>query len=142
MPTQKTFDQLVLTNPEIDPVPTPDAFAPHEAINARIVFEPMPAQGHVRITARTDDYELLWGMMASPKMLARHPAEVALYDRLIEHAAAHLPEQTITDTTDAISQVLQHVRKARRALDALENSITPKKVTAETGIPYGKWALK
>ena len=132
MASQKTFDQIRVTTPQTDAVESKDVFAPHEAINARLTFEPMPGQGDVRITARSESYELLWGVTASPDMLTRHPVEVAFYERLIEQARKHIPALVAPSGTESISHVLQRVSKLRECLDEIEKSMTPKKVSDKT----------
>lgn len=132
MTGSKTFDQLRQQNLSTDAVENPDAFFPHSAIAARVVFEPMPAQGHVRITARSESYDLLWGVTASPKNLTQHPVEVAFYDRLVDEAKKHLPEEVSSQATKSISDVLQQVQQLRSRLDAVEASLTPKNVSEKT----------
>jgi hypothetical protein len=101
-------------------------------IEARIVLEPKPHQGHVRITARSADYELLWGTTASPGMLKRHPVEVAFYQRLIDQAESHIKSETPTEGTAAIERALATVQQLRSCLDTIEKSLTPKKVSDKT----------
>ena len=132
MATDRTFDQLRAENPSTDPVETPKVFEPHEAINSRIVFEPMSNQGHVRITARSENFDLLWGVIASPGTLSRHPVEVAFYDRLFEQAKHHIPSLVTLSGTDAISLAHQRVAQLRKCLDALEELLTPKKISDKT----------
>lgn len=132
MATQRTFDQIRVANPSIDAVESPETFAPHEAINARVVFEPMPEHGHVRVTARSESYGLLWGVTASPGMLSQHPVEVAFYDQLVQQAREHLPAQGNATGTNSIAHVLSRVAQLRKCLDAIEASLTPKKVSDKT----------
>ena len=132
MTSQRTFDQIRVANPSIDAVDSPDTFAPCKAINARVVYEPLPEQGHVRVTARTEAYELLWGVTASPGMLSQHPVEVAFYDRLVQQARQHLPAQSDASGTESISHVLHRVSQLRKCLDDIEATLTPKKVSDKT----------
>ncbi|MCA9033334.1 MAG: hypothetical protein KDA66_21125, partial [Planctomycetaceae bacterium] len=107
-------------------------FSPHTAINAKIVFEPMPAQGHVRISARTVDYELLWGVIGARESLERHPAEVAFYERLVRLAKEHLPKQLRPANSNSVEDALACVARLRRSLDGIESSLSPKQVTEKT----------
>lgn len=132
MTAQKTFDQLRFADPSTDAVEDPEAYSPHQAINARIVFEPMPAQGHVRLTARSESYDLLWGVTASAKTLERHPIEVAFYDELINLARQHLPTETEVKGTESITHVLNGIAHLRKRLAAIEASVTPKKTSDKT----------
>ena len=132
MAIQKTFDQILATNPTVDAVEEPGMFKPHEAIDTRMVFEPMPEQGHVRITARSESYDLLWGVIASPGMLTRHPVEVAFYEHLIDQAKMHLPPQSERTGTGYVSHVLKCVADLRKCLDAIEKSLKPKKPSDKT----------
>ena len=129
---ERTFDQLRQQNPNADAVESPDIFLPHTAIAAYVVFEPMPEQGHVRITARSDEHELLWGVTASPRNLKQHPVEVAFYNRLIVQAQKHLPDEVESEGTKSISSVLQQVERLRSCLDAIETSLKPQKVSDKT----------
>ncbi len=132
MAVQQTFDQVLHDNPDLDPIADPAAIAPNIVISARIVFEPMPAQGNVRVTARTDDFRLLWGVTASPSMLARHPAEVAFYEALIEKTKQLLPPAVEAAQIDSITLGLQFLQQIRSRLDEIEKSLSPKKVTDKT----------
>ena len=132
MNRQLTFDQIQSQHPNVDPLEEPEVFNPHKAIEARLVIEPHPAQGHVRITARSASNELLWGVMASPRMLRQHPVEVAFYTRLIEEAEKHLPAKVEPRGTATIDQVLADVSKLRNSLDRLEKELSPQKVSDAT----------
>ncbi len=129
---QRTFDQALIENPDLDPIRDEQHFLPNTALEFLLVFEPIPEYGHVRITARTRKGKLLWGFVASGEMLKRHPVEVAIYEELIQHAQTHFPRSSEQQQASSVAQALAKVASIRKALDAIEQSLTPKKVTDKT----------
>lgn len=132
MAIQKTFDQMFNDNPESDPVLQPDVFAPHRTLAARIVFEPMPEQPHVRITARTDDYNLLWGTVISESTKNKRHVEVALYERLMAVANECLPKAEVTASQDQLTEALELISKLNARLAQLEKRLRPNEVSDKT----------
>lgn len=132
MAVQKTFDQIFNDHPESDPVTHTDLFAPHRTLAARIVFEPMPEQLHVRITARTDDYNLLWGTVISEATKNKRHVEVALYERLMSVANECFPKSEVTASQDQLTEALELINKLKARLAQLEKRLLPKEVSNKT----------
>ncbi len=134
MKNQKTFDQQFDEHPDSDPVSQPDLFAPHRTLAARIVFEPMPLpdQPQIRITARTDDYNLLWGTVISESTKNKRHVEVALYDRLMTVANEYFPHSPVTAPQGQLTEALDLIKKLKARLEQFENDLQPIKVTDKT----------
>jgi len=134
MAIQKTFDQMFNDHPDSDPVSQPELFAPYRTLAARIVFEPMPLpdQPQIRITARTDDYDLLWGTVISESTKNKRHVEVALYDRLMTVANECFPQSAVTSSQDQLTEALDLVKKLKARLEQFEADLQPKKVTDKT----------
>ncbi len=134
MAIQKTFDQMFNDHPESDPITQPDLFAPHRTIAARIVFEPMPLpdQPQVRITARTENYHLLWGTVISETTKNKRHIEVAMYERLMAVANECFPQSSVTVTPNEIAEALDLIKKIKARLDQFESDLQPKKVSDKT----------
>ena len=134
MAIQKTFDQMLNDHPESDPVSQPDLFAPHRTLAARIVFEPIPLpdQPQVRITARTENYDLLWGTVISETTRNKRHVEVAMYERLMTVANECFPQTSETVTQDQLTEALDLIKKIKARLDQFESDLQPKKVSDKT----------
>ena len=134
MAIQKTFDQMFNDHRDSDPVSQPELFAPCRALAARIVFEPMPLpdQPQVRITARTDDYNLLWGTVISESTKNKRHVEVALYDRLMTAANECFPQSAVTSSQEQLTEALDLIKKLKARLEQFEADLQPKKVTDKT----------
>ncbi|MEJ7591725.1 MAG: hypothetical protein WKF77_09265 [Planctomycetaceae bacterium] len=134
MAIQQTFDQKFNDHPDSDPVSQPDLFAPHRTLAARIVFEPMPLpdQPHVRITARTDDYNLLWGTVISESTKNKRHVEVALYDRLMTVANECFPQSAVTASQDQLTEALDLIKKLKARLEQFEGDLQPITVSDKT----------
>lgn len=134
MAAQKTFDQIFNDHPESEPVTHPDLFAPHRTLAARIVFEPMPLpdQPQVRITARNDNYDLLWGTVISESTKNKRHVEVALYDRLMTVANECFPQSAATASQAQLTEALDIIKKLKARLDQFQGDLQPLKVTDKT----------
>jgi hypothetical protein len=130
VPIQKTFDQIRTENPSKEPSDSPDVFDPHKILESRIVLEPLPARGHIRVTARSPKYELLWGVVLSKEMLKTHPVEVAFYDTLIKECRRYLPVQQ--DVAGEVPDVLQDIANLKLRIQTIEEKLTPKVVSQKT----------
>ena len=132
MSRQKTFDQMLNEHSESDTQLRPELFEPNRVIRARIILEPMPEQEHVRITARTDDNQLLWGKMYSPASAKTHPVAVAIYDALIAAANSCLPTRVSPATLDQHTEALTLVGLLKSRLGKIEKDLRRKKVSEKT----------
>ena len=134
MAIQKTFDQIFNDHPDSDPVSEPELFAPYRTLAARIVFEPMPLpdQPQVRITGRTDGYDLLWGTVISESTKNKRHVEVALYDRLMTIANECFPQSAVTASQDQLTEALDLIKKLKARLEQFESDLQPITVTDKT----------
>jgi hypothetical protein len=90
---QKTFDQMLTEcgNAGLHAVD----ISPNRVIPANIVLEPNSHQGvaRVRVTARDEEFNLLWGVNVSEGLMpAESPTPVAFYGRLREMIRENLTD--------------------------------------------------
>jgi len=132
MGTHRTFDQL-LAEKTVDPLASPEHFAPHKVIESRLVFEPMSDQDRVRVTARAADFRVLWGVVASKGMLTQHPVPVAFYEALKELTHENLPKGNVGDLSGTlVDDSLGEAAALIHRINELTEKLRVKKVSDAT----------
>ena len=131
MGTQQTFDQI-RGETKADPIDNPERFLPNKVVETRLVFEPLADQSRVRVTARTADYQLLWGVIASEGMIAQHPVPVAFYEALSQLTKQHMPDSDGATATASVSEASAAAKMLTDRVADLLAKLDVKKVSDAT----------
>jgi len=128
MTTSRMFDQMLEDNGGR----MPSAIAPNQRISSEVIFEPLG--NGIRMTGRTEQHKLLWGMVCSKGMLDQPHASIAIYTELrceVEKALAArgLP---VAGQEDEVAAALAAIEKMQGFLAAARKKITVKKISAQT----------
>ena len=128
MATSKLFDQMVDDNS--GRVPT--NIEPNQRFVGEVVFEPIGSG--VRVTGRTEEHELLWGMVCSKGMLEQPHASVAIYGALREEVQKALAANDLPtpEKKDSVDLALRVIERMEQFLAAAKEKITVKKISAVT----------
>ena len=112
--------------------PAADANSGPRRIPGYVVLEPL-GEG-VRVSARSSDDALLWGMVCSKLMLQQPHASVALYDQLRAIAIEELSRygREVPTNPETVDAALDTLRRLEEAIASARRSITVKKVSPET----------
>lgn len=135
----KTFDQMRREPTQRD-LFDPEKTSPHVALHAAMTFEPNTHQGvrRVRVTARDENLEVLWGANVSEGMLdPERPTEVAFYSTLRELIRRHLPAdrpkfETTDDPYESLRRSLSGIRDW--CADIEESTVNVKKKSDVTTV--------
>lgn len=113
MANQITLDQQIAAHGH---EPTPENCGVNTLIPAKLGLEPMGSG--VRVTARDEQGQTLWGVVASLPMLSSGECPVAIYDRLMEL----LKEKGIGGQSEELSHE-ESVNRAQTTLEELRTTI-------------------
>jgi hypothetical protein len=128
MTTPRMFDQMLEDNGG----KVPADISPNRLMAGEVVFEPLGSG--IRVSGRTEQHELLWGLVCSKGMLDQPHASIAVYAALRDEveqalAARGLP---IADPVDAVDAALTAISRLEAFLAAARKKITVKKISPET----------
>ena len=128
MTTPRMFDQMVEDN---DGQVPPD-ISPNQRLVGEVIFEPLGSG--IRVTGRTEQHEVLWGMVCSKGMLEQPHAAVAVYGALREEVEKALSARglPVSESADPVDSALHAIEKMEKFLAAARKKITVKKVSPET----------
>ncbi len=128
MTTPRMFDQMI----EDHDGQVPPDISPNQRFIGEVVFEPLGSG--IRVTGRTEQHEVLWGMVCSKGMLEQPHAAVAVYGALREEVEKALSARglPVSEPTDSVDSALHAIEKMEKFLAAARKKITVKKVSSET----------
>ena len=129
MTTRRLFEQMLEDNGGKVP---PD-ISPNQQMCGEVVFEPLGAG--IRVTGRTEDHKLLWGLVCSKGMLEQPHGSIAIYSALREQVEKALVFEglSVSEPRDSVDAALAAINKAEAFLKAARKDITVKKPSAKTG---------
>lgn len=130
MTTQRLFEQMLEDNGGKVP---PD-ISPNQQMCGEVVFEPLGAG--IRVTGRTEDHKLLWGLVCSKGMLEQPHGSIAIYSALREQVEKAMVFEglSVSEPRDSVDAALAAINKAEAFLKAARKDITVKKPSEKTGL--------
>jgi hypothetical protein len=128
MTTPRMFDQMLEDNGG----QMPAEMAPNQRISGEVIFEPLGAG--IRVTGRTEQHKLLWGMVCSKGMLDQPHASIAMYAELRQEVEKALAAQglPVTDREDEVASAVAAIERMQAFLAAARKKITVKKISSQT----------
>lgn len=101
-------------------------------IKGEVVFEPLSTG--VRVTARDENHNILWGYVASKETVSQIHCLVAIYDALQELIKNELEKRGSIndDNEDYMSVAQKNIDELKLSLENLESTIKVKKVSKAT----------
>ena len=129
MTTQRLFEQMLEDNGG----KVPADISPNQQMCGEVVFEPLGAG--IRVTGRTEDHKLLWGLVCSKGMLEQPHGSIAIYSALREQVEKALVFEglSVSEPRDSVDAALAAINKAEAFLKAARKDIMVKKPSAKTG---------
>ena len=128
MTTPRMFDQML----EDHQGNIPPDILPNQQICGEVIFEPLGAG--VRVTGRTEQHQLLWGLVCSKGRLEQPHGSIAIYSALRDEVEKALVSEglPVSEARDSVEAALDAIKKAEAFLKAAKKKITVKKVSSET----------
>lgn len=129
MTTPRLFEQML----EDHGGKVPPDISPNQQICGEVIFEPLGAG--IRVTGRTVNHQLLWGLVCSKGMLEQPHGSIAIYSALRDAVEKALISEglPVSEPRDSVDAAFASIKKAEAFLRAAKKNITVKKISPETG---------